>query len=95
MRPAWAEINLDNLAHNVRQIRDLTSPASKIMAVVKADAYGHGILQTSEVVLRNGADYLGVAILDEAVTLRNHGFKAPIVILGYTPVSDLAPGCGF
>ena len=95
MRPAWAEINLDNLAHNVRQIRDLTSPASKIMAVVKADAYGHGILQTSEVVLRNGADYLGVAILDEAVTLRNHGFKAPIVILGYTPVSDLAQVVAF
>lgn len=89
MRPAWAEIDLNNLAHNVRQIRGITSAGSKIMAVVKADAYGHGILQTSEVVLQNGADYLGVAILDEAITLREHGFKVPIVILGYTPVSDL------
>jgi len=89
MRPAWAEIDLDNLAHNVREIRKITSPNSKIMAVVKADAYGHGIIKTSEVVLRNGADCLGVAILDEALSLRERGFKVPIVILGYTPESDL------
>ena len=89
MRPAWAEINLDNLAFNVRQIRKITNAGSKIMAVVKADAYGHGIVETSEVVLKNGADRLGVAILDEAVTLREKGFKVPIVILGCTPVTEL------
>ena len=82
MRPAWAEINLNNLAFNVQQIRAITNPHSKIMAVVKADAYGHGIVQTSKVVLENGADRLGVAILDEAVTLREQGFTVPIVILG-------------
>lgn len=90
MRPAWAEINLDNLAFNMRQIRANTNPASKIMAVVKADAYGHGIVQTSKVVLENGADRLGVAILDEAIALREQGITAPIIILGYVPVTDLS-----
>lgn len=89
MRPAWAEINLDNLAYNVQQVRAITNPKSMIMAVVKADAYGHGIVQTSKVVLENGADRLGVAILDEAITLRENKITAPIVILGYIPVSDL------
>ncbi len=88
MRPAWAEINLDNLAFNIRQIRGITKEDSKILAVVKADAYGHGIVETSRVLLENGADGLGVAILDEAVSLRENGFNVPIVILGYTPVSD-------
>jgi alanine racemase len=88
MRPAWAEINLDNLAFNIRQIRGITNGNSKIMAVVKADAYGHGIVETSRVLLQNGADRLGVAILDEAVHLRERGVKVPIVILGYTPVGD-------
>ena len=90
MRPAWAEINLDHLAFNIRQVRAITNPDTKIMAVVKADAYGHGIVQTSEVVLQNGADCLGVAILDEAITLREKGFTVPIVILGYIPVTDLS-----
>lgn len=90
MRPAWAEINLGNLAFNIQQIRKITNPNTKIMAVVKADAYGHGIVETSQVLLENGADRLGVAILDEAVTLREQGFAVPVVILGYTPVNDFA-----
>lgn len=90
MRPAWAEINLGNLAYNVRQIRKITNPCSKIMAVVKADAYGHGIVETSKTVLENGADRLGVAILDEGITLRDNGLQVPIVVLGYIPVSDLS-----
>lgn len=88
MRPVWAEINLNNLAFNIRQIRRITNENSKILAVVKADAYGHGVVETSQVLLENGADGLGVAILDEAVKLREKGFTAPIVILGYTPESD-------
>lgn len=95
MRPGWAEINLDNLAFNVRQVRGITKSNSQIMAVVKADAYGHGIEETSEVVLKNGADRLGVAILDEAITLCHKGFKVPIVIFGYTPINDLADVVAF
>jgi len=88
-RPAWAEINLDNLAHNTREIKRITSSSARIMAVVKANAYGHGVYDVGRVVLENGAERLGVAILDEAIKLRSRGFKVPIVILGYTPVSDL------
>ncbi|HBT20778.1 MAG TPA: alanine racemase [Peptococcaceae bacterium] len=88
-RPAWAEINLDNLAHNIREVRRIVNSKSQIMAVVKANAYGHGVYEAGRVFLENGARYLGVAILDEAVKLRLKGFNVPIVILGYTPVSDL------
>ena len=95
MRPAWAEINLANLGFNVRQIRSITKSDAKIMAVVKANAYGHGILEVSEAVLKNGADCLGVAILDEAITLRRKGFKVPILILGYTPFAALADVVAF
>lgn len=84
-RPAWAEINLTALAFNMREIRRITSPNSKIMAVVKANAYGHGIMGIAETVLQHGADMLGVATLGEAINLRERGFLAPILIFGYTP----------
>ncbi|PKM90470.1 MAG: alanine racemase [Firmicutes bacterium HGW-Firmicutes-12] len=85
MRPVWAEINLGAIAHNVREIRRIIKPNSKIMAIVKANAYGHGASEVSRIVLQNGADFLGVAILDEALYLRTQGFKVPILVLGYTP----------
>jgi len=84
VRPAWAEINLDNLAHNMREIRRV-SKSKEIMAVVKADAYGHGALDTAPVLLKNGADKLAVAIPDEGKELRKGGIKAPILVLGWTP----------
>lgn len=84
-RPAWAEIDLGAIAHNLREIRRITQPQARIMAVVKANAYGHGAVPVSQVALQNGVSYLGVAMLDEALELRRAGIDAPILILGYTP----------
>jgi alanine racemase len=84
MMPAWAEVDLDALSHNIQEVRRLTSKDSMIMAAVKADAYGHGAVEASKVFLRNGADRLGVATLTEAQELREACIKAPILIFGYT-----------
>ncbi|RKO67313.1 alanine racemase [Desulfofundulus salinus] len=84
-RPVWVEVNLGTVARNVREIRKLLQPDTKLMAVVKADAYGHGALPVARVALANGAECLAVAILDEALALRRGGITAPILILGYTP----------
>ncbi len=81
---SWAEINLDILAQNMQEIRRITNPGAEIMAVVKADAYGHGAIQTAMVLLENGATRLAVSMLDEAIELRKHGISAPILILGHT-----------
>lgn len=86
MRPVWAEIDLDKLAHNMREIRRI-STSREIMAVVKADAYGHGALDVAPVLLQNGADRLAVAVLSEAIELRKGGIDCPIMILGFTPPS--------
>jgi len=85
IRPTWAEINLDNLRHNIMEIRRITSSTSNICAIVKADAYGHGAVEVAKEALACGATYLGVAFLDEALELRKHGITAPILILGFTP----------
>ena len=81
----YAEINLKDVASNLHIIRKLTAPQAKIMAVVKADAYGHGIIPISQTAAANGADYLGVAICEEGLELREFGFTIPILVLGYTP----------
>ncbi|HPE38155.1 MAG TPA: alanine racemase [Bacillota bacterium] len=81
---SWAEIDLDILASNMKAIREMTNPQAKVMAVVKADAYGHGAIEVSKVLLENGADKLAVSMLDEAIELRNHAITAPILILGHT-----------
>lgn len=78
----WAEIDLDALAHNMRAIRRITDPKSRIMAVVKADAYGHGVEECAKTLLENGADCLAAATLDEALELRNLFSDVPILILG-------------
>jgi alanine racemase len=79
---AWVEVDLDALAENVRQIRGLLSPHTDLMAVVKADAYGHGAVAVAETVLRSGASWLGVATVLEGVELRQSGIQAPILLLG-------------
>lgn len=84
-RPVWAEVDLTALAHNVRAIRKITAPSAKVMAIVKANAYGHGAMEAAGTALANGADRLGIAILSEGVALRKAGFGVPILILGYTP----------
>ncbi|HIU48261.1 MAG TPA: alanine racemase [Candidatus Avimonoglobus intestinipullorum] len=78
----WAEINLDALAHNMQNIRAATDKNAMVMAVVKADAYGHGVLECAKVLLENGADRLAVSCMDEAIQLRRAGFSVPVLILG-------------
>lgn len=81
---AWAEINLDNIAHNIREIRRITNKNAEIMGVVKADAYGHGVMEVTRTLLDNGVTRLAVSMLDEAIQLRRNGISVPILILGYT-----------
>ena len=82
-RDTWAEVNLDNIACNVQAVKAQLKPHVKLMAVVKSNAYGHGALQVAEVALREGAEYLGVATLDEALQLRCNKIQAPILVLGH------------
>jgi len=84
MNRAWAEINLDNIAYNVRQIKRRIGKMTEIMAVVKADAYGHGVIETVPTLLENGVSRLAVSMLDEAIQLRELGIKVPILVLSYT-----------
>ncbi|NLU53117.1 MAG: alanine racemase [Clostridiaceae bacterium] len=81
---AWAEIDLDNIAHNVREIRKLVGKRTEIMAVVKADAYGHGVLETVTTIIENGATRLAVSMIDEAIQLRKIGIDVPILVLSHT-----------
>ena len=79
---AWAEINLDAIAHNVQNIKRLIGQNTKILCVVKANAYGHGFFETAKTMVENGADVLGVATFEEAKQLRLSGFSQPILVLG-------------
>ena len=78
----WAEIDLDAIAFNMKNIRSITSPAAKIMCVVKADAYGHGFFEAAKTMHENGADAFAVATFEEAKLLRDKGFDEVILILG-------------
>jgi len=89
-RPTWAEIDLTAIEDNVRNIKKLLLPDTLLMAVVKANAYGHGMVQVARTALGAGADYLGVATLDEAVALRENNIQAPVLVLGYVPVEFFA-----
>jgi len=80
-RPSRIEIDLGALKYNIQSIRSLLKPGVKFMAVVKADAYGHGAGIVSRVAEENGADYLGVAFIEEADEIREAGVKSPIAIL--------------
>lgn len=89
IRPTWVEINLENLAHNIKQVKQLIKKDTLLTAVVKANGYGHDSIEVSKVFLENGADRLAVATLSEAIELRNGGINnTPILILGYTPNSQ-------
>lgn len=84
-RPTWLHIDMDAVAHNVRQIKEIVGPEVEMMAVVKANAYGHGAVAVSTTALLNGATYLGVASINEAIELRDAGITAPILVMGFTP----------
>jgi len=88
-RPVWAEIDLGAVAHNVREIRRIVKPETKIMAVVKADGYGHGAFNIAQTALKSGAEYLSVATLGEAVKLREQGIEASILVMGYTTLDQV------
>lgn len=85
LRSAWAEINLNNLDYNINQIRAKIGSDKELIGVVKADAYGHGSIEVSKVLISNGASTLAVATLSEAIELREAGFTCPILMLGLTP----------
>jgi alanine racemase len=79
---AWVEIDRSALAHNVRQIRSLLAPDTQIMAVVKADGYGHGAIAIAQTLISHGVEWLAVATVTEGIELRIAGIVAPILILG-------------
>ena len=85
LRDVYAEINLDAIRHNLTEIRRHINPASKLCAVVKADAYGHGAVEVSKIAVECGADFLAVATVEEGLDLRRAGFELPILILSLIP----------
>jgi alanine racemase len=84
-RPTWVEVDLEAVAYNVRQVKEIVGPDVKILAVLKADAYGHGAITVARTALNNGAYCCGVASVNEAIRMRRGGVDAPILVLGYTP----------
>lgn len=81
-RPTWVEISLANLAHNCRTLKQQLAPQTQLMAIVKADAYGHGAPRCAQVLEEAGADWFGVALIEEALELRVAGITKPIFCLG-------------
>ncbi len=84
-----AEIDLDAVRMNIKNIRKKTGDNIKMICVVKADAYGHGAVEISKTAIDSGADMLAVAVVDEAIELRRSGIDVPILILGYTAASRM------
>lgn len=81
-RPTWAEIDLDAIKNNYKAIRSKLVGDNQIMAVVKADAYGHGAVNVSQELLKMGVQYLAVSNIDEAIELRSSGISSPVLVLG-------------
>jgi len=90
-RPTWAEVNLKNLAYNFNQIKRKVPGQVKVMACVKADAYGHGLIPVAKKLAASGVDYLSVASIDEAIKLRQARIMSPILVLGVVLKEDIAP----
>jgi alanine racemase len=92
VRPAWVEIDLAALRRNLQLIRRDLPASVRLLAVVKDEAYGHGALDVARIALEEGAAFLGVSTLEEAMTLRDAGVKAPLLLLGERQESEL-PWC--
>jgi alanine racemase len=88
-RDTWAEVDLDCISANVASIKKHLPQDVNIIAVVKANAYGHGDVQVAETALEAGAAYLAVAFMDEAIALRNKGITAPVLVLGASRPEDV------
>ncbi|WP_000917906.1 alanine racemase [Helicobacter pylori] len=87
-RASFVEVDTASLRHNFSAVKSIIPKDACVMAVVKANAYGVGAIKASEIFLQEGANYLGVATLDEALELRSYFSKTPILILGYSPNSN-------
>lgn len=85
-REVWIEVNLDAIKRNIEAIQAHIPRKSKIMAVVKANAYGHGSVEVARQALESGATELAVASLEEGIVLRRAKIEAPILVLGFTPL---------
>jgi alanine racemase len=83
------EISRKALVHNIREFRRLIGPRRKFLAVVKANAYGHGLLEVARLAVREGVDWLGVNSVEEGLALRGAGIAAPVLVLGYAPLEAL------
>lgn len=88
----WAEINLTAIQHNLNSVKKLVGSGPQLMVVVKANAYGHGMVEVAQTALEAGAGFLGVASLEEALALREAGINAPVLVLGYVspPYASIA-----
>jgi alanine racemase len=87
-RWTWADVDLDAVRHNVRLLADVAAPA-RLLAVVKANAYGHGAVPVAEAALEAGAHALGVALVQEGIELRRAGIEAPILVLSEQPLEQI------
>ncbi|MEG1869465.1 MAG: alanine racemase [Oscillospiraceae bacterium] len=85
LKRSWAEINLDALKMNIENVKKTLKPTTKMLGVVKADAYGHGAVQVAEQLLKLGVEWIGVSNIHEGMALRNRGISVPILIFGITP----------
>ena len=88
VKRTWAEISLNAIEHNYNVIRNKVADGTKVCCVIKADGYGHGAVELSQIYEKLGADFFAVSNIDEGIEIRKGGSKLPIVILGYTPVSE-------
>lgn len=88
VKRTWAEISLNAIEHNYNVIRNKVADDTKVCCVIKADGYGHGAVELSQVYEKLGAGFFAVSNIDEGIEIRKSGSKLPIVILGYTPVSE-------
>lgn len=88
VKRTWAEISLNAIEHNYHVIRNKVADDTKVCCVIKADGYGHGAVELSQIYEKLGADFFAVSNIDEGIEIRKSGSKLPIVILGYTPVSE-------
>jgi alanine racemase len=85
----WVEIDCAAFSHNIRQFRHLIGDSRIMTVVVKSNAYGHGLIETSRLAAEYGADWLGVNSLEEALTIKEEGIDLPVILLGYVPLADL------
>jgi alanine racemase len=88
-KPNWVEIDLDAIAHNCREIKKWIGEKTELAAVIKGNAYGHGIVMVAKTALENGATWFAAARVDEGVVVRKAGIEAPILVLGYVPAEEM------